>query len=74
MLGRSKPIRYSGDFVTAGFVHIFYCNSAGLSNVVRYNVVFVIAGFVIEGCYCNVIEDFNRKFTRRERSTLWLGR
>ena len=38
-------------FVIAGFViysgvcfHIFYFNSAGLSNVVRYNGVFVIAG------------------------------
>ena len=28
---------------------IFYCNSAGLSNVVRYNGVFVVAGFIIAG-------------------------
>ena len=28
---------------------MFYCNSGGLSNVVRYNGVFVIAGFVIAG-------------------------
>ena len=52
-LGPSKSIRYSGDFVIAGFVspYIFYCNSAGLSNVVRYNGVFVIARFVIAGCH-----------------------
>ena len=29
--------------------HIFYRNSAGLLNVVRFNGVFVIAGFVIGG-------------------------
>ena len=55
-LGPSKSVRYSGDSAIAGFVicqfHIFYCNSAGLSNVVRYNGVFVIAGFVIEGSHC----------------------
>ena len=61
-LGPSKSIRYSGDFVIAGFhcsevrFHIFYCNSAGLSNVVRCNGVSVIAGFVIGGvplhCRC----------------------
>ena len=46
-LGPSKSIRYSGDFVTAGFCfHIFYCNSAGLSNVARCNGVFAIAGFL----------------------------
>ena len=39
-LGPSKTIRYSGVCF-----HIFYCNSAGLSYVVRYNGVFVIAGF-----------------------------
>ena len=33
-------IRYSGVRF-----HIFYCNSAGLSDVFRYNGVFVIAGF-----------------------------
>ena len=32
-------------------VHMFHCNSAGLSNV-RYNRVFVIAGFVIAECHC----------------------
>ena len=47
-LGPSKSIRYSGVCF-----HIFYCNSAGLSNVVRYNGVFVIAGFGIAGCHCN---------------------
>ena len=35
----SKSIRYSGVRF-----HIFYCNSAGLSDVVRYDGVFVIAG------------------------------
>ena len=48
-LGSSKSIRYSG-----ACFHIFYCNSAGLSNVARYNGVFVIAEFVIAGCHCNV--------------------
>ena len=38
----------------AGFCfHIFYCNYAGLSYVVRYNGVLVIAGFVIAGCHCS---------------------
>ena len=52
-LGPSKSIRCSGDFVIAGarycgvHFHIFYCNSAGLSNAVRYNEVYVIAG-----CHC----------------------
>ena len=45
-LGPSKSIRYSGDFVIEGFViagffHIFYCNSAGLSYVVCHIGVFV---------------------------------
>ena len=35
-------MRYSGVCF-----HIFYCNSAGLSNVVRYNGVIIIAG-----CHC----------------------
>ena len=54
-LGPSKTIRYSGDFAIARFCysgvrfHIFYSNSAGLSNVFRYNWVFVKAGFVIAG-------------------------
>ena len=43
-----RGVRYSGVCF-----HIFYCNSAGLSYVVRYNGVFVIAGFVIAGCHCN---------------------
>ena len=38
-LGPSKSIRYSWVRV-----HIFYCNSARLSNGVRYNGVFVTAG------------------------------
>ena len=46
-LGPSKSICYSGVCF-----HIFYWNSAGLSNVVRYNRVFVIAGFVIAGFHC----------------------
>ena len=35
-----KIVRYSGVHF-----HIFYCNSAGLSDVFRYNGVLVIAGF-----------------------------
>ena len=53
MLGPSKSIRYSGDFIIAGFVivgfvsiYFYYCNSARLSNV-HYNGVFIIAG-----CHC----------------------
>ena len=38
--------RYSGVCF-----HIFYCNSAGLSNV-HYNGVFVLVGFLIAGCHC----------------------
>ena len=45
-LGPSKSIRYNGVCFP-----IFYCNSAGLSNVVRCNGVFVIARFVIAGCH-----------------------
>ena len=41
-LGPSKSIRYSGVLF-----HIFYCDSAGISNDVLYNGVFVIAG-----CHC----------------------
>ena len=48
VLGPSKSIRYSEVCF-----HIFYCNSAGLSNVVRNNGVFVIAGFVIARCHCS---------------------
>ena len=54
MLGPSKSICYSGDFIIAGFVivgfvsiYFYYCNSARLSTVVRYNGVFIIAG-----CHC----------------------
>ena len=50
-LGSSKSIRYSGDFIIAGFI-VFYCNSAGLSNVVQCNGAFIIAGFAIAGCHC----------------------
>ena len=46
-LGPSKSIRCSGVCFP-----IFYCNSARLSNVVRYNGVFVIARFVIAGFHC----------------------
>ena len=59
-LGPSKTIRYSWDFAIARFCycgvrfHIFYCNSAGLSNVYRYNWVFLKAGFVIAGSHCTV--------------------
>ena len=49
-------------FVIPGFrysevrFHIFYCNSAGLSNVApSYNGVFVIARFVIAGCHSTLI-------------------
>ena len=34
--------------------HIFYCNTAGLSNVVCYNGVFIIAEFVIVRCHCTM--------------------
>ena len=58
-LGPSKSIRYIGDFVYSGIrysgvcFHIFYCNSVGLSYVVRYNGVYVTARFVIAWCHCN---------------------
>ena len=51
-LGPSKSIHYSGVRYSRVCFHIFYCNSAGLSNVVCYNGVFVFAGFVIAGCHC----------------------
>ena len=38
--------------------HIFYCNSARLSNVVRYDEVFVIAGYVITEFHCIMLRDF----------------
>ena len=59
--GTVKINSLSGDFVIAGFeiagfcFHIFYCNSAGLSNVVGYNGVFVIVGFLIAGCHCTIL-------------------
>ena len=43
---------YSGVHYSGVCFHIFYCNSAGLSNVVRYNRVYVITGFSIVGCHC----------------------
>ena len=54
MLGPSKSFCYSGVHYSSVrysrvCFHICYCNSAGLSNVVRYNRVFIIAGFVIAG-------------------------
>ena len=55
MLGLSKSIRYSSDFVIKGV-----CNSAGLLNVVHYNRVFVIAGFVIVGCHCSLWVNWAR--------------
>ena len=57
---RQNLIRYSGVRF-----HIFYCNSAGLSDVVRYNGVFVIAGFVKAGCHCTVFLSSYRKQARR---------
>ena len=47
-LGPSKSIHYCGNHSSRVCFHIFYCNSAGLSNVVRYNGVFVIAE-----CHCS---------------------
>ena len=47
VLGPSKSIRYSEVCFP-----IFYCNSAGLSNVVRYNGIFVIVRFVVAECHC----------------------
>ena len=51
-LGPSKSVRYSGVRYNGVHFCIFYCNSAGLLNVVRYNGVFVIAEFAIAGCHC----------------------
>ena len=50
VLGLSKSIQYS----RVRF-HIFYCNSAVLSNVVHYNRIFVMTGFIIAWCHCNWI-------------------
>ena len=44
-----RGLRYSGVRYSGVCFPIFYCNSAGLSNVVRYNGVFVIARFIIAG-------------------------
>ena len=38
-VGTNKSMRYSGVRYSRVCFHIFYCNSAGLSNVVRYNGV-----------------------------------
>ena len=46
-----RGFRYSGLRYSKVRFHIFYCNSAGLSNVVRCNGVFVTVGFVIAGCH-----------------------
>ena len=62
VLGPSKSIHYSGDFVKAGFViggflstYFTVSNSVGLSNVVRCNRVFFVAGFIIAGCHLSLI-------------------
>ena len=47
-----KSIRYSGDFVIAGFVIAGLTVIPGGLSSVRYNGVFVIAGFLIVGCHC----------------------
>ena len=49
----SKSVRYSGVHYSRVCFHIFYCNSAGLSNVVHYNGVFVTVRFIIAGCHCS---------------------
>ena len=74
-LGPSKSIRYSRrGFRYSGVRYsgvcfpTFYCNSAGLSKVVRYNRVFVIARFVIAGCHCNILTDCQHGL-RPKRST-----
>ena len=48
-----RGFRYSGVHYSGVCFHIFYCNSAGLPNVVHYiyNGVFVIAGFFIAGFF-----------------------
>ena len=48
----SKSVRYSGVHYSRVCFHIFYCNFAGLSNVVHYNSVFIMAGFIVAGCHC----------------------
>ena len=49
-----RGFRYSGVRYSRVCFHIFCCNSAGLSNVVRYNGVFVIAG-----CHCKMFGWFS---------------
>ena len=67
----SESIRYRRGFRCSGIrysgvcFHIFYCNSAGLSNVVRYNGVFFIAGIVIEGCHCSYVQPQRVRFLSR---------
>ena len=64
----SKSICYSGVCF-----HIFYCNSARLSNVVRYNRVFLIAG-----CHCitrhnsnnSLMPEFNSALFKKKKD-LW---
>ena len=67
-LGPSKSIRYSGVRF-----HIFYYNSAGLSDVVRYTGIFVIAGSIKAGCHCTVFLSSYRKWSDSlgERIMLW---
>ena len=62
-LGPSKSIRYGGVRYNGVCFHIFYCNFAGLSYVVRYNGVFVIAG-----CHC--ISKATKLYSLPHRS-LW---
>ena len=50
-LGPSKSIHYSGVCL-----HMFYCNSAGLSDFFRYNGIFVIIVIVTPNCNEVVIE------------------
>ena len=61
VLGPSKSIRYSGVCF-----HIFYCNSAGLSEVFRFNRVFVMAGFrlrVVPHFSSGIVERAKREHT-----------
>ena len=72
----SVDSRYSGVCF-----HIFYCNSAGLSNVGRSNGVFVTAGFVIVGgptvLQCLITILFQHQFSTAEnmftKSINWRG-
>ena len=53
MLGLPKSIRYSGDFIIAGFVSTYFTVILlGFLFLVNVNWVFVyIAEFVIAGCH-----------------------